>query len=165
MAALAGEIVALPRTTVEEGPVVVKTTVSAIAPARLRNVGKNGRDLRISYNAGDYEDGAQSLVFATGPWPLIESDIPPHAIPRLKGSRSKLGAGAGLGGTGRGALLGPAFGGTNQKRLTTPYGVRDQVWHPGTKGQHPWARGVETAVPLVARLFETEVSRVIVRSF
>lgn len=164
MNGLAVEIDRLPRSTVEEGSLLVKKTITGIAPARLRNVGKKGANLNVRYTIGSYEDGAKSLIFAQGPWPIIESDTRPHAIPRLAGSRSRKDVGVGLGGSGRGRLAGPAFGGENTKKLALPNGgFRSTVFHPGTKGKHPWARGVEISIPLVADLFRTSVVRTIAR--
>lgn len=125
----------------EAGAALMKRTILAGAPARLRNFGKNGSPLSVGYNVGHYEDGAKALVYARGKgWPIIERDTRPHPIPRLSGARSK-------------TLYGPAFGGVNKRRKRPvvvgghPYA---QVFHPGTKGQHLFEHGVDKAIPLIS---------------
>lgn len=130
---LAGEYQDLPLTLVKESSFLTKTSIKGIAPARLRGVGKKGAKLDVRYNVGSYGDDAKSLVFATGPWQLIERSTRAHRIPRVRASaRAK-----------RRVVVIPSVG------------VRASANHPGAKGQHPWRKGVEAAQPAVRRLFET----------
>jgi hypothetical protein len=143
----------LPKTVVGEAALLMKRAVLANAPGRLRNVGKRGAKLSAAYNTSGHGSEAKALVFARGPWQIIEGDTRPHPIPRLAGSRASKK-------TGETKMFGPAFGGVNdKKRLTLPDGnVRRVVFHPGTKGQHPWEKGVDAARPAVERMFATQAA-------
>ena len=72
---LAREYADLPKSQVEEASLIVKKSVVTRAPARLRGVGKRGAKLGVRYNLTQQREAvAQSLVFATGPFQLIERD-------------------------------------------------------------------------------------------
>lgn len=129
-----------PLAIVKEGSLIVKNSVKAIAPARLRGVGKKGAKLDVRYNVAGAGIDAKSLVFAVGPFQLIENDTKPHPIPKVRGARAR---------TRYAVIPGGAEGGVHGMR-----GVRTRVDHPGTQGKHPWAKGVEAAAPAVQRLFE-----------
>lgn len=121
-----------------------KKAILVNTPARMSGVGKKGAKLGVRYKVGQYDDGAKALIFATGPFHLIERDTRPHPIPRLKVSGKSKAARP---------MFGPAFGGLNAKKLKTPYGIRSTVWHPGTKGQHPFERSVAEIAPVLPRIY------------
>lgn len=127
---------------VAEAAKLAKQTIKAGAPARLRGVGKHGASLSIRTTLTTTADDPAALVFATGPWALIERDTSPHQIPRQRVSRSFEGV------FGHAVIPGGVEGGVHGKG-----GVRTRVRHPGTHGQHPWAKGVERSIPLVQQIF------------
>ncbi len=156
MGALSVAVEKLPKSALTKAGLAGKAIIASGAPDRLRNVGKNGSKLGVRLTVSS--DGiaiASAKLKATGAWPIIESDTPPHAIPRLAGSKSRA----------KNRVYGPAFGGENVKKLLTPYGVRATVWHPGTKGKHPWAKGAEKVVVLTPKLFAAELSADLVALF
>lgn len=127
----------------EAAAATTKRVILARAPARLRNVGKSGSPLNVRYKGGDYEDGAQYLVFAVGrAWPIIERDTKPHPIPRFTGQRASKK-------TGLTKQYGPAFGqDKKQKPIVIGGNVRSRVFHPGTQGKHIFEQGVATGLAL-----------------
>ena len=132
----------LPKAQVAESSLIVKKSVQVFMPARLRGAGKRGAKLTVRYNEGVYPDGAKSLVYVTGPAQLIERDTQPHLIPRQRGARAR------------------------QRYAVIPgVGVRAFANHPGTKGKHPWAKGVEAAMPRVRRVFEVKADLALRRIF
>jgi len=155
-------------TATEQSALLVKRNVLALAPARLRGVGKKGAKLGVRYNIGHYEGVSKALVFATGPFHLIERDTTAHPIPKLKGSSSQQ---TGKIRAKKGRLFGPAFGGlsakaTDAKPLKLVGGkYRAHVVHPGTKGKHPWERGVAMSVPKIKPLYESNVNLVLHQIF
>lgn len=130
-----------PRTVVEDASLTTKKIITGIAPARLRGAGKRGARLSVAYNVTGTGTDAAALVFARGPWQLIESDTSPHQIPRTRGGRARR----------RYAV----FGGH----------VYSRVAHPGTRGQHPWRRGVELARPIVGVAFRNKATTTLRRIF
>lgn len=134
----------LDRTLVVEAAALQRRAVLAAAPASLRGVGKRGAKLSVSTNYGGSGASPQALVFAKGPWQLIERDTSPHQIPRQRRSATFEGV------FGHAVIPGGAEGGTHGKR-----GVRTRVQHPGTKGKHPWQKGTDAARPAISRLLQT----------
>lgn len=138
---LAAELDDLPKTVVGEASLDVKKAVLRRAPARLSGVGKNGAKLGVRYNVGTFDGQAKSLVYATGPFHLIERDTKKHRIPRER--RSK------------------------KRRLLSIPGIGVRAWanHPGTRGKHPWAKGVDDAMPGVKELLDNETLQILRRIF
>lgn len=132
----------LDETIVREAATITKKGVEAVAPDHLRGVGKHGARLSVAVKYGG-SARPQALVFARGPWQLIERDTAPHQIPRQRRSATFEGV------FGHAVIPGGAEGGVHGKR-----GVRTRVWHRGTTGQHPWAKGVTATTPAVTRLFQ-----------
>lgn len=126
---------------VNEAALVIKTTVLAGSPSRLSGVGKKGAKLNVRYDIKGAKNPT-ALVRATGPWPLIERDTKPHDIPKARGKRGQV----------RPLLIGDQW-------------VEGPVHHPGTKGQHPFAKGVEKSLPLVHKIFEKQFSSTVRKSF
>jgi hypothetical protein len=122
----------VPREATGRASLVAKRALEAAAPKRLRGVGKKGAKLGVRYNVGNYPSGAQSLIYATGPWQLIEADTRPHRIPRQRGRR--------------------------RRYVVIPgVGVRASAQHPGTKGKHPWEKTTTALRPVLPRIYEAEV--------
>ncbi len=142
--ALARDAADMPKGQVGRSALITKKSVQAFMPGRLRGVGKKGAKLTVKYNEHGEGEEATALVFVNGPLQLIERDTKRHQIPRQRSSASFEGV------FGKAVL--PAAvtrrSGKGQSRVFT------RVMHPGTKGKHPWAKGVEAAVPLINREFD-----------
>lgn len=128
---------------VRAGAELLAASIRAASPSTLRNVGKRGGaklGVRVrQVNLGPTHPVA--FVKAIGPWQIHEFDTKPHPIPRLKGARSR--------------QYGPAFGGSKGGMLRMPDGqIRRQVFHPGTKGKHTFAKGAAAVAPKVPRVVE-----------
>lgn len=120
----AGEIPELEREILNQSALVIKKSVTeslrGVAPRLRLNVGKKGASVGVRYEVQPHS----ALVRATGPVHLLESDTKAHRIPREKIGR------------GRARRV-------NRKPIYIPgVGIRASAMHPGTKGRHPWARGV-----------------------
>ncbi len=145
MAKVAAAVTKGNRATVEAAALKTKTTIASGAPDRLRNVGKKGAKLGVRYTIRGEGSNVSALVKATGPWPLIEENIPAHLIgPKKKkrGARSGRGGGVVVNG-----------------------GVFRLVHHPGTKGKHPWAKGVTKAEPVVAKEMSKRTANIAAAAF
>lgn len=118
----------LEHSTVEVAALAVKTSVLAqmaaagVKDGKLRGVGKKGTRIGVRY---DFTGQAVALVRATGPFHLLERDNKPHREPKVRGSRAR-----------RRVLVIPGVG------------VRAWANHPGSKGKHPWEKGVVAAMPI-----------------
>lgn len=122
----------LPRVQTKAAALVVKGAIEAIAPARLSGVGQRGADLKVRTVQRAGEGDAQAVVYGTGPWHLIERNTRAHLIPSKPGR-------------GRYAVI-PGVG------------VRAWAHHPGTRGRHPWERGVNASVPAIREGFEASTT-------
>ncbi len=129
------------RATVVAAAMKSKVIISSGAPARLRNVGKSGGKLGVRYTISGGDLNPSAKLRATGPWPIIESDIGPHRIgPKKRRGGARSGRGGGV---------------------STPGGVFRSVHHPGTKGKHPWAKGVEKAEPVAAKEMSQKTANIV----
>lgn len=144
----------LDKTTVRAAAQLAKEIEQAGAPRKLRGVGKHGALLGVRYTLSLSGDEPKALVFATGPWQLIEDDTKAHQIPRQRRSRTFEGV------FGHAVVPGGAEGGVHGKR-----GVRTRVHHPGTHGKHPWAKALPKAEVAISRLFQTAGVAAIARVF
>lgn len=113
---------ALSAATTVKVSVTAAMAAAGVKNGRLRGVGKKGARVGVRYQPlGE----ARYLVKATGPFQLIESNTKPHRVPRQ-----------------------PKTGRAKKRVVVIPgVGVRAYANHPGTKGKHPWAKGVAAAVP------------------
>jgi len=105
----------------------VKAAILARSPRRLSGVGTKGARIGVGYKLlpATEKFGAKAIVSARGPFHLIERDTKGHEI-RPKRKRA----------------------------MTVGDGVRaGTVRHPGTKGQHPFERGVDQTRPVVVAIF------------
>lgn len=127
----------LPKTQVREAALIVKaSTLGFINPAsggdlRLSGVGKKGARVNVRFTLAGSTLEPTARVKATGPLQLIENDTKAGVRPRKRRS-----------GRGSKRFVGPIQG----------------YFHPGTKGKHPWFKGVEAARPPVAKLFQSQTS-------
>ena len=133
----------------------VKTSVQAQMAAagvnngRLRGVGKRGAKVGVSYAI----TGKTALVRATGPFHLIERNTKPHRIGQQKSES--------------GLPLVDASGQDVRRRLVVIPGVGVRAWanHPGTKGKHPWDKGVIAAVPVAEKAGALVLGQSIVKAY
>jgi hypothetical protein len=97
---------------------------------------------------------AEAIVIPTGPLPLIASPIVGHVI------RSAYLRGALRKSKGQSQTFGPALGkisgATRRTVLRTPWGWRQSVRHPGTKGKRTWTRGRKAARPKITRIIQRQ---------
>lgn len=150
--AFARDAADLPKGQVGRSALLTKKSVQVFMPDRLRGVGKKGAKLTIRYNEGSYADGAKALVYVTGPAQLIERDTAKHQIPRARGPRARS----------RWAVLPQAVARSSGKGESRVFA---RVNHPGTKGKHPWAKGVAAALPLINREFDAAGALLLRRHF
>jgi hypothetical protein len=109
----------------------VQSQLAVAAPRGRLNVGKRGARIGVRY---DLVSDTAAVVRMTGPAHLIERDTQAHRIPREARGRGRRQT-------------------RNVKHLYIPgVGVRMSAQHPGTKGKHPWAKGVTAAVPVVGKV-------------
>lgn len=125
-----GELVLFERNVVLVAAQAVKTSVQAqmvaagVQNGKLRGVGKKGQKIGVRYDL----IGKTALVRATGPFHLIERDTKAHRTPKVRGSRAR------------------------HRLIVIPgIGVRAFANVKGTKGKHPWEKGVLVAVPLAEK--------------
>lgn len=118
---------------VNKAALMTKTTVLAFLTTAtggdrvLSGVGRNGAKLGVSYNTRGFYGNPTALVRATGKaFPLIERDTKTGVRNRRRRSR-------------RSAL--------------TAQGPQMGYYHPGTKGKHPFERGVNAAEPYTMGVF------------
>lgn len=113
---------------------VVKLSVQArllvAAPRGRLNVGKRGQRIGVRYKV----DTDTATVFMFGPAQLIERDTKAHRIPNATKGRGRVKR-------------------ANRKPINIPgVGWRQFADHPGTKGKHPWEKGVESALPELVKV-------------
>lgn len=127
-----------------EAALLVKNNVQALAPKRLSGVGKSGANIGVTFNVKTFQGTPTALIRATGPFHLIERDTAPHTIPRTEGSRRTRTS------SGRLSVKREATGRSTSGRkalLINGDWVTGPVKHPGTKGKHPFERGVRASEP------------------
>jgi hypothetical protein len=125
--------------SVKEAALFTKTTTLGMLRAAsggdlvLSGVGKKGAKIGVNYKV----TGKTAIVAAYGPVPLIEGPTKGHDIPKVRkrGQRKS------------NILI------INGNVITGP------VHHPGTKGKHPWRKGVELARPGIDRILRTRFLR------
>lgn len=140
---LSAEYKTVPYEVVSGASLLVKKNVLARAPARLSGVGKRGARLSAGYNIDRFDGVAKSIVFARGPWQLIERNTR-AGVRQARGGRGR-----------QKKFVVPGYGYNNAKGWG-PGGVRLAINHPGTKGKHPWEKGVQASVPFISKLLSKE---------
>lgn len=114
---------------------------SVTSGGKLRGVGKRGSRVGVRYTIQASTERPSAVVQATGPLQLIERDTKAHNIPKTEGSR-RLRTQAG-----RLSKKREATGRNTSRsaRRVLKIGERyvtGPVRHPGTRGKHPFERGV-----------------------
>lgn len=128
------------RDGVGKAALLVKTSVlSQLPTTRLRGVGKRGAKIGVRYDIKGTQNPT-ALVRATGPFQLIERDTKAHKIEPKKRRSGK-------------------------RAIVTPQGPRAWAFHPGTKGKHPWEKGVQLAIPKVRTTMVSEQAKSLRRFF
>lgn len=143
-ARMGNELRLLERNMVLVAAQAVKTSVQAqmqaagVENGKLRGVGKRGAKVGVRYDVL----GDKALVRATGPFHLLERDTKEHRIPKVRGARAR-------------------------KRVVVIPGVGVRAWanHPGTKGKHPWAKGVTVAIPIQHKAQGIALRQSLVRAY
>lgn len=111
--------------------------------ARLRNVGRKGRKLGVRYTIKGGPTPT-AIVSATGPWPLVEENVPAHLIPR--GTRRR-------------------------DRKKRPHLFFNEHWwtgpvrHPGTTGKHPWGKAWRKSRRYVRPIYDEQMVTYLRKSF
>jgi hypothetical protein len=143
-ARMENELRNLERNSVRVAAAAVKTSVLAelaaagAATGRLRGVGRKGARVGVTYTIAE----KTALVRATGPFQLIERDTRAHRIPKERGSRAR------------------------KRVVVIPgVGVRAFAEHPGTKGKHPWEKGVLAAVPIQEKAQQIALGQALARAY
>lgn len=123
----------------------VRTQLRSVAPSgRLRGVGKRGARVSVGFDNPKSLTNPVALVKARGPWQLIERDTKARTIRPRKRRR----------------------GGQSARALAIPgVGVRMSAEHPGTKGKHPWEKGVLRVQRQVLPTVDREVFAAMVKAF
>lgn len=134
------------RVSVSKSAVLVKKSVqaqlrSAAPHGTIKGRGKRPGRIGVRFDLRLAGSQPAAQVYATGPFQLIERDTKAHREPaqQATGSRKRF---------------------RKRKVLNIPgIGYRAHAQHPGTKGKHPFQKGVDVAAPLVPRTFQTELDR------
>lgn len=141
---MGGELQRLEQRTVLIAAMAVKKSVQAqlaaagVQNGKLRGVGKRGAKVGVRYDMA----GKKALVRATGPFQLIERDTKAHQIPRARGARAR-----------------------KRYAVIPGVGVRAYANHPGTKGKHPWAKGVVAAIPVAEKAGGLALGQAIAKAY
>lgn len=116
--------------------IALKAGVQSTSPSRLRNVGKSGARLGVSFTV---TGGAvpESKGRATGPWAIIEYDTPVHLIGIGKSGRKRA----------RVRVVGGEAVGGYLKAPGYAHGVTGPIVHPGTKGKLVFHKGIARGTP------------------
>jgi len=133
--------------------------VASGGDSRLSHIGKRGARVGARYRVRNQGTTSTALVSAEGPLQIIERDTKSHGelpkgVGRAKG-RSKAARHEA-----KQALYDALFGTggfSGVKPLSTPYGPRYRVQHPGTKGKHPFGRAVDSVLPHTPPIFQREI--------
>ncbi|MCA1569785.1 MAG: hypothetical protein LC798_05570 [Chloroflexi bacterium] len=123
---MAREVAQAKKVAIQKAALGMKRDIEAKLPSskRLRGVGRKGARVGVRFDMR----GDDAVVKATGPLHLLERDTKAHTI---KPKRAPKGRGGGI---------------------VMPDGsVRRSARHPGTKGQHPFERGMEAGRDKAAR--------------
>lgn len=153
---MAAELAKLQTTTVTVAALAVKTSVLAqlqaagVNSGRLRGVGKKGGPVGVSVAV----TGHSAIVAATGnAFVLIESDTKAH---RIGQPVSQFGL----------PFVDASGQDIRRRYVVIPgVGVRAYANHPGTKGKHPWAKGVAAAIPLAEKAQQVALTEALAKVY
>lgn len=137
---------------------IIREQIRAVAPGGTLKMNGKPKKIGASFKM---RGGARALISAEGPLHLVERDTQAHFIPRAaQSTRIRFTVSRSTGqvtGVKRRARRGKAGQG---KILNIPgIGFRRMVSHPGTKGRHPFARGLDRARPQVGVTILAEVAK------
>ena len=158
------------RETIMAASMAAKTihiqAINAVAggDGRLSGVGKKGAKVGARFSIKGSTFAPTSIIKATGPLPLIDSDTKGHVI-RSRHVRGKA----------RRGFVGPTTSGQfKQKKVMGPslqpvlhipgIGYRRSARHPGTKGQHVWAKGKKRAQPAITKIIRKRTFNIVKRA-
>jgi len=118
---------------------------------RLSGASRSGRGAKVGAFFKDVYGKKNPTVYirASGPIQLIERNTEPHRIRARGRTRKKRGSGFYRG----------------RKALTVGTGLRVEVPHPGTTGQHPWYLGTRKAEKETGKIFKREVGSAIAKAW
>jgi plasmid stability protein len=140
---------------------LIRAEIRAAAPGGTIRLNGKPKRIGVSYKMVSGGGAAKARISAQGPLHLLERDTASHYEPRASQSsllRYKVSKK-----TGRTTVVrrtGRARGRLAPKPLAIPgIGFRTRVVHPGTKGKHPFAKGLQQARPVVGRTIMAEVSK------
>lgn len=153
---MVGELQRLETNTVRIAALAVKSSVleqlqvAGVKDGKLRGVGKKGAAVGVSSTMA----GNKALVKATGPLHLLERNTKAHRIGRRTRSAT----------TGRSLV---DRSGQDIKSVLVIPGVGFRAWanHPGTKGKHPWEKGVEASRSTAAKANQVALSGALSKAF
>lgn len=119
--------------------VLTQMQAAGVNNGKLRGVGRKGAKVGVRYDFGGQKT---ALVRATGPFHLLERDTRAHREPKIRGARAR-------------------------KRILVIPGVGVRAWanHPGSKGKHPWEKGVIAAVPIQEKAQGLALHRALVKAY
>jgi hypothetical protein len=172
---IAKELSRSDREILEGAGKLAKTTIlvdvrRVVPDLRMSMGGRNGK-VNVRSDFDIRESRPQVTVKAVGPLHLVENDTSRHLIiPRGLGTRRTAAAALDrLSGPGSGRGMFRASrrttirGGKEAKQALKIPGVgpRGYATHPGTKGQHPYAKGRDRAAPKVAGYIGHSTVRVV----
>lgn len=135
---------------------------------RMSGVGKAGAKVGVRYTVKGTQNPT-ALLRATGPVHLVERDnkahvILPRGVGRVQGRRTKANRRAA-----KQDLYNALFGGSvgrGVKPLAFGNGrFAYRVRHPGTKGKHPFEKGVERAAPIAQRILANACTKSLAEVF
>lgn len=137
---------------------------------RLRNVGKKGARIGVSYNVKEYPTNVTALVRAYGPFHLVENKIEPHQIPRVYAARyKKLESGKR---SSKRELTGKMTRDQGKRMLAFPSVVgrsgfrRGPIQHPGVRSpKRPFQTGVTLANRAAGARIDTSLNKALRKAF
>lgn len=135
---------------------IIRREISSAAPGGTLKMNGKRKKIGASFTM---LSGARVRISATGPLHLLERDTKQHYIPRAA-QKSLISYRLNKKTGQLSAVQRKRRGRAGQgKVLNIPgIGFRRMVLHPGTKGKHPFAKGVDEARAKVGRTILTEVA-------
>lgn len=139
---------------------LIRGEIRAAAPGGTLKLNGKPKKVSVSYKMLTGPGGARARISAQGPMQLIERDTAPHYEPRASQKSllrykvsKKTGAVSVVRRAGRGR------GRQGRPLLIPGVGFRTRALHPGTRGKHPFSKGLAKARPVVGRTILTEVTK------
>ena len=124
---------------------------SATGDGRLSGVGRKGARVGARFDVKGTRNPT-ALIRATGPLHLVERDTSPHSIyPKGRTFSTTRKGNVRRRGTTRALKIGDGFAAYAE--------------HPGTRGKHPFEKGVRKAAPETPRIFQREVRAAFARAW